>query len=508
MLTLKIAWRSLLRHRAKSIIIGTILFLAAFIMTLGNATAIGMRRGVEENMVRSFTGHIILVSDEETKDNVLFTPMAKPLKLLKDYEKIRTVLAKQEFIKDFLPMTRGGVAILGGQQMSFMLTFGCNFDDFQRVFGSPVTPVEGDLLRGTDHGLLVNVNGRKNLFKFQGFWLSPDGYPVKANNFTDDARKEGSKLVTKTSLALEGFGEVNSTNKDVPVRGIVRFHSLNSLMEQVTIMDIETYREIFGYYTARDVVETLPPKQKALLNANEEDLFGGGDIYSTGGGGAGGAGAITKAEALIKTESKVTRTIDYDTAAYNYVTILLKPGENLNASVARMKQVAKDNGLPVKVLSWKSASGQVAQISDILQAILTVFVVLLFFVAIIIIMNTLSMNALERTEEFGMMRAVGAQKRFVTQMFLAETFSLSFVFGGAGILIGVVITWILRPMRIGSGGNEIFELLFGGEVFQPTLGGAGLVLGIVSLGIVTLLAVIYPLIVARKITPLDAINRH
>ena len=58
MFILKIAWRSILRHKAKSIIIGTILFLGAFIMTLGNATAIGMSRGVEENMVRSFTGHI------------------------------------------------------------------------------------------------------------------------------------------------------------------------------------------------------------------------------------------------------------------------------------------------------------------------------------------------------------------------------------------------------------------------------------------------------------------
>jgi len=160
------------------------------------------------------------------------------------------------------------------------------------------------------------------------------------------------------------------------------------------------------------------------------------------------------------------------------------------------------------VLSWKKASGQVAQISDILQSILTVFVVLLFFVAIIIIMNTLSMNALERTEEFGMMRAVGAPKAFITRMFLAETFSLSFIFGGVGILLGVIITWIVRPMQIGSGGNEIWELLFGGEVFRPTLGFAGLVLGIVSLGIVTVLAVLYPLGVARKITPLDAINRH
>ena len=108
---------------------------------------------------------------------------------------------------------------------------------------------------------------------------------------------------------------------------------------------------------------------------------------------------------------------------------------------------------PVKVLSWKTASGQVASTADILQSIVVVFVVLLFIVAIIIIMNTLSMNALERTEEFGMMRGVGARKGFITRMFLAETFTLSFLFGGGGILLGVIATWIVRPLHIASRGQ-------------------------------------------------------
>ncbi len=168
----------------------------------------------------------------------------------------------------------------------------------------------------------------------------------------------------------------------------------------------------------------------------------------------------------------------------------------------------KDNGLPVKVLSWKQASGQVAQISDILRVIINVFVILLFFVAVIIIMNTLSMTALERTEEFGMMRAVGARKGFITRMFLSETVALSAVFGGAGILVGAMVAWIIHPLGISSGDSEILELLFGGEVFQPTLGVGGVVSGIVALGVVTVLAVLYPLVVARRITPLDAINRH
>jgi putative ABC transport system permease protein len=125
-------------------------------------------------------------------------------------------------------------------------------------------------------------------------------------------------------------------------------------------------------------------------------------------------------------------------------------------------------------------------------------------------MNTLSMTAMERTEEFGMMRAVGARKGFITRMFLSETLALSAIFGGAGILIGALVAWVFHPLgiSISSGDSEILELLFGGEVFQPTLGVGGVVGGVAALGVVTVLAVLYPLFVARRITPLDAINRH
>ncbi len=193
---------------------------------------------------------MVLVSNEETKDNVLFTPMMKPLKILKDYDQVRTVLQQQAYVKDFIPMTRGGVSILGGQEMSFMVTFGCNFDDFQRVFGNPIKPVEGHLLHNGEHGIMLNVQGRKNQYKSQGYWLVPEGTQLDKANLSDEAKKE-TDLETRSSLALEGFGEVNSTNMDVPVAGIMQFKSLNTLFQEVTIMDIETYRELFGYYTAR-----------------------------------------------------------------------------------------------------------------------------------------------------------------------------------------------------------------------------------------------------------------
>lgn len=107
-----------------------------------------------------------------------------------------------------------------------------------------------------------------------------------------------------------------------------------------------------------------------------------------------------------------------------------------------------------------------------------------------------------------MMRAVGAQKHFITRMFLWETISLASIFGGAGIVLGVVATWVARLAHLGAGGSQVWELVFGGEVFKPALGPSGIITGIIGLGVVTVLAVLYPVAVARKITPLDAINRH
>jgi putative ABC transport system permease protein len=130
----------------------------------------------------------------------------------------------------------------------------------------------------------------------------------------------------------------------------------------------------------------------------------------------------------------------------------------------------------------------------------------LFFVAIIIIVNTLSMAALERTSEIGMMRAVGAKKGFISNMFVGETAILSGVFGGAGIVTGIIAVKLLTLAHITSD-NDMIQLLFGGDTFRPFLSGGDIGVAIFQLAIVTGIAVLYPLKVARGITPLDAISR-
>jgi ABC-type lipoprotein release transport system permease subunit len=203
----------------------------------------------------------------------------------------------------------------------------------------------------------------------------------------------------------------------------------------------------------------------------------------------------------------VRKSGDLDAGAFNLVLVKLANGAQLEKAVADLNKILSAKKTGVKAVTWKKAIGPVGSMAVLIKTSLFVFVMLLFFVAIIIIVNTLSMAAIERTTEIGMMRAIGARKGFIRSMFLGETAMLSAVFGGAGIFTGIVIVNIIAAFNITSG-NDMAQLLYGGDTFKPLLSAVDIVLAIIQLIIVTVIAVIYPIRVAGNITPLDAISRE
>ncbi len=524
MLTLKIAWRNLWRHRGKSLVIGLILFLGAFLMTVGNAVIEGAKEGIAENMVNRFTGHLILKAAAEKKDEVLFGPPSS-LKVIPDYPSVKALLEQQDFIAGFAPMTRGVAMILnpdGNSDETFV--FGVNFDDYQRTFSNNVVAVEGQLLSNGDRGLLITEHTREKLYDNNSYWIAPEGMTAEQTALLADpaAQKEliGSKpeiladakskydqgkLKIVNDLILMGFSS-GSLGSDVraSVKGIIKFQSMNTVWQEVSFMDIESYRESFGHITAANNTAELSEQQQTILAAESmDDVFDQDEVVQD-------AELQTEGYDLEMMQQQTQRTavhVDTDQGAYNIVAVKLKPGQTMEEAKTRLQAIIDKAGLQVTVLTWKQAASEVAQFATITQGALSVFVLLIFFVAIIVIMNTLSMAAIERVAEIGMMRAVGAQKWFVSTMFLSETFMLAFVFGGLGMGVGIIASLALSGMGISVTNNELVSLLFGGDTVNPVIKGAEVAFGVIQLGVVTVLAVVYPLMIARKITPLEAISR-
>jgi putative ABC transport system permease protein len=245
-----------------------------------------------------------------------------------------------------------------------------------------------------------------------------------------------------------------------------------------------------------------------LLKKNDEsldDLFSQDNMIEAN---TGGSSAPELAEGSLRVTKDTTRSSgDLEAGAFNLVLVKLADPTQLDKSVMDLNRILSAKKLGIKAVSWKKAIGPIGSMAVLIKTSLFVFVMLLFFVAIIIIVNTLSMAAIERTTEIGMMRAVGARKGFIRLMFLGETAMLSAVFGGAGIVIGVIIVNIIAAFNITSS-NDMVQLLYGGDTFRPLLSIVDVGLAIIQLVIVTLIAVIYPIRVASGITPLDAISRE
>jgi len=126
-------------------------------------------------------------------------------------------------------------------------------------------------------------------------------------------------------------------------------------------------------------------------------------------------------------------------------------------------------------------------------------------VAIIIIMNTLVISVIERTGEIGTMRALGAQKRTVRRMFVFETVSISVVFGLIGVAVGAIVIGILNMTGVAAP-NQFFEILFGGEVLHPALPLSSLLYALGIIVLIGIVASLYPVAVALKIQPIQAIQ--
>ena len=105
-------------------------------------------------------------------------------------------------------------------------------------------------------------------------------------------------------------------------------------------------------------------------------------------------------------------------------------------------------------------------------------------------MNIMLASVLELTREIGVRRAVGARRRDIRFQFLVNAFTLSFLGGVAGVLVGVAIARIVST--------------YAGWPTVVTLASIALSTGVsVAVGLVSGL---YPAIRASNLNPIEALR--
>ena len=171
--------------------------------------------------------------------------------------------------------------------------------------------------------------------------------------------------------------------------------------------------------------------------------------------------------------------------------------EILDAYNSRMEAAGKEE----QVITYTDVVGtlmsSVTDIIDIISYVLIAFVAISLIVSSIMIGVITYISVLERKKEIGILRAIGASKGNISQVFNAETFIIGLCAGLLGILITLLL---LIP------GNALIHHLAGTEninaVLRPQY---GLVLVALSV-ILTLIGGLIPSKKAAKSDPVTALR--
>ena len=335
-------------------------------------------------------------------------------------------------------------------------------------------------------------------------------------------------VVTLRAQTRRGY--VRSVN--VPLWGVFAFEGMedSDLAGAANLLDIMTFRELYGKMTEaqREELEEIREAvgvEEIPRGEAEDVMFGGGGGDEEMFGASGGIveeveeseGADFDEFAGVEIPESAARQLggtrrarqfdeeDIDRGFVLNAAILLRDPERLEETAAAIEAVSQRQELGLEVLDWKEATGLVGQFVLVMQIVLVVMIVIIFLVALVILNNAMVMATLERTQEIGTLRAIGAPRKFVLMMLILETMMLGALAGALGVALAVALLEVLGQVGLPAN-NEALELLFGGSHLYPRWDAEHVLWALAVVAVVSVLAVLYPARLATRIQPVVAMQ--
>lgn len=158
-------------------------------------------------------------------------------------------------------------------------------------------------------------------------------------------------------------------------------------------------------------------------------------------------------------------------------------------------------GMGLSVMALSDTIDQANKIFSIIQIVLALFGLVALAVSAIGMFNTMTIALLERTNEIGIMKAIGASDRDIRFLFLAESILIG-VFGGlGGLIIGIgstkIVNFVFNMMASRMGGQEV-------DVFYTPMWFIIFIMAFSTL--IGFLTGVYPAQRAAKLNPLMALR--
>jgi ABC-type lipoprotein release transport system permease subunit len=319
---------------------------------------------------------------------------------------------------------------------------------------------------------------------------------------------------TITLKAATRSGYMSAVN--VKVYGFIEFRGLEKSTSAgwLSVMDILSWRDLYGYMTPEKAAEIRAMKEvvgaRDVARADAEaQLFGDAPTVESGRSErieTPTLGRASRGESGAARPGRVHDQAEIDDGVVLNAALILRDPARTKETTRAVKAALAAAHMDVKVVGWQEAAGPVGQFVSLARIILYTAAFLIFVVALVVMNNAMLMATLQRVKEIGTLRALGAPRRFIVAMLLLETSAVGLAFGAVGAVLGAGLVGLIRLVGGIPATNGDMYFFFSGRSLMPHLGALSLGVSLAVVFVVSILSGLYPVVVATRVTPLDAMQ--
>jgi len=197
---------------------------------------------------------------------------------------------------------------------------------------------------------------------------------------------------------------------------------------------------------------------------------------------------LAKAQAITQTQNHAST-----------VFVLLKDASYTDAVAGALR------GSSLKVLTWKDLNPLILDWETQANSYISILYLIILAIAASVIINTLIMSVYERTREIGILSAIGMRGGRIMLLFLAESALLAV--GGVimGVVLGLLSNYLFNIHGFYIGNMGLTGFMVTDTIFAKLTVNDTISLSIVTF-IVTILAGLYPAIMASRMQPVEALR--
>lgn len=175
----------------------------------------------------------------------------------------------------------------------------------------------------------------------------------------------------------------------------------------------------------------------------------------------------------------------------------------------KLKDISRKKwkGTIVDVRTMYESASDIIKMENVLNLITGSAGLILFFIILIGLINTLRMTIRERTREIGTVRAIGMQKNDVRNSFILESFFLALFASVIGVIMSFGIMHLLSKFTFETKDNPMSMLLVNGHLyFKPTI--SGVLFSMLFILVIVVITAYFPARRAAKMSPATALRHY